>query len=119
MLSITEKKPQPSEAKRQRRKRAVAARRARKQAFIIIREVYRGFKIPQIEQILNKLQIPRQSCYFGQHRQLYIVCHSPTDKIRYNDLLDDQYFTKFFYDQVFGSTSLSSQIDHLLPDTCH
>jgi hypothetical protein len=100
------------------RKRRIPATRAHQQDFHIIREVYRRFNIQQIEQILNELQIPRQYCYFEQHRQLHIVCHSPTDKIRYNDLLDDQYFTKFHYDQVFGSTSLSSQIDHILSDIC-
>jgi hypothetical protein len=99
-------------------KNRIAALSARQQDFHIIREVYRDFNIQQIEQILNELQIPRKYCYFEQHRQLHIVCHSPTDKILYDDLLNDQYFTKFHYDQVFGSTSLSSQIDHLLSDTC-
>ena len=118
MLSMKEAKQQPSESVRRHRQKRRAAQRVRRKATRIICLLHDEFKIEQVEQILDELQISRRYCNIRGSRVLHIVCNSPTDKIRYNDLLGDQYFTKSHYDQVFGSRSLSSQMDHLLPEAC-
>jgi hypothetical protein len=118
ILSKKKKKRRSVQARIKHHGKKRAVQRAHQSARCLNRTVYHDFKKEQIEQILDQLQIRRRRCYIGQNYLLSIYCYSPTDKIRYDDLLDDQYFTRFHYDQVFNSTSFSSQMDHLLPDAC-
>jgi hypothetical protein len=118
ILSKKKKKRRSVQARIKRHEKKRAVQRAHKSACCLNRTVYHDFKKEQIEQILDQLQIRRRRCHIGQNYLLSIYCYSPTDKIRYDDLLGDQYFTRFHYDQVFNSTSFLSQMDHLLPDAC-
>jgi hypothetical protein len=84
-----------------------AIKRAHRHDFDIVRTVYRSFKIQQIEQILDNLHVRRRHCHIRRHYQLHIGLHSSEDQIRYDQLLNNQYFTKIHFDAEFGRTSLS------------
>ena len=118
-LSRTKKKNKRSlESILKHHKKRKAAQRARLRACRIMRQVYHKFTKEQVEQILDELQIHRRRYYIGPQHRLCLTCHSPADKIRYNDLLGSQYFTERHYNELFGSTCLSSQMNHLLSDAC-
>jgi hypothetical protein len=117
LIVVNRTKKRSQEAIRRRCQKRNAVRRAHRHDFDIIRTVYRLFKIQQIEQVLNQLQIRRRHCFIRRHYQLHIGCHSSEDRIRYNDILNGQYFTQSHYDKVFGPLSLSFHDHHVPPDT--
>jgi hypothetical protein len=119
IVIVKNKKKRSQAAIHRRCQKRNAIRRIHRHDFNIIRTIYHHFTIQQIEQVLNHLHIRRRHCYIHRHYQLHIGCHSHEDQIRYDNIIDDQYFTKSHYDRVFGyiSSSSSFHYDHISPDT--
>jgi predicted transposase YbfD/YdcC len=107
VINNDRKKKRSQEAIHRRCKKRNAIRRAHRHDFDIVRTVYRSFKIQQVEQVLDNLHIRRRHCHIRRRYQLHIGLHSSEDQIRYDQLLNDQYFTKMHFDAEFGSPSLS------------
>ncbi len=107
LIPIDSKKKRSQPAIRRRCQKRNAAKRAHRHDFNIIRTVHPCFKIQQVQQVLDNLHIRRRHCHIRRHYQLHIGFHSYADQVRYNNLLDTNYFSKSHYDQVFGSQSSS------------
>jgi hypothetical protein len=111
VIPVVQHKQRSQEAIRRRCRKRNIIKRVHRHDFDIIRTIYPRFKIQQVEQVLDNLNIRRRHCHIRRHYQLHIGVHSPEDQLRYDHLLENQYFTKKHYDQEFGCLSSSSHLD--------
>jgi hypothetical protein len=116
VFSVRRKQQRSQAAVRRRCHNRNVAKRAHRHDFDIIRTVYRRFKIQQVEQVLNHLSIRHRHIHIRRNYQLHVGLHSYDDQVRYNHILNKQYFTQAHYDEEFGFISSPSHNYHTVTD---
>ncbi|CAF2749573.1 unnamed protein product [Rotaria sp. Silwood2] len=96
-IKIEHQKKRSHAAIRRRCRKRNAIIHAHRHDFDIIRTVYRCFTIREIENILDHLHIRRRHCHIRHHYKLHIGVRSYEDKLRYENVLNSEYFTKEHY----------------------
>ncbi|CAF2078040.1 unnamed protein product [Rotaria magnacalcarata] len=97
IINVEHEKKRSREAIRRRCRKRNIIIHAHRHDFDVIRTIYRCFTIREIENILNHLDIKHRHCHIRRHYQLHIGLRSYEDKLKYEHILNREYFTKEHY----------------------